>query len=308
MIIYRLITGIANGFAFLAALHVVYYWFPKKNASVSGLMIAFGMSGGGFASILFSHLFVHIGLKSGLGINVGIGTAILLIAFLFLHDHKDTNKQITSFPSFAKNIRFVAYIPQNWFCGIYTGMLNLSIYILAALWGNLYLIERYSLKNTVAASIVAMIFLGIIIGSPLWGWFSDRIHSRKKPMLFGGILSLIMILRILFADDPSTISLIILFFSLGIATSSQVISYSTIAESNNKKLISTATSFAALIINFIGAVGQFLFGWLLSVFWNGQMKNNLPIYSGNNLKLALLSLIVAFWLACIMVFFIQEPK
>lgn len=305
---YRLFTGIANGFAFLAALRIVCLSFPKFPAAASGLMITFGMFGGSVASILFSNLFLHLGINVGLTINIGIGVLILILAFLFLNDFQHAKQRISSLSQLMSHFRIVAKVPQNWLCGIYTGLLNLSVYILAALWGNVFLTKTYQLSSINATSIVAMIFLGIIIGSPIWGWISDKIGSKRIPMFSGAALSLSIILLMVFIKSPSVDGLSILFLCLGFTTSAQVLSYPTIAESNQQSLISTATALAALVINFIGAFSQPLFGWILSGSLDNHTKNNLIISMIDNSKFALITFIIAFMLACLVVFFIKEPE
>ena len=61
----------------------------------------------------------------------------------------------------------------------------------------------------------------------------------------------------------SEITLSALFFMLGLFTSTQVISYPLISESNRSNNIGAATGIASVIIMGGGGVGQVLFGWLM---------------------------------------------
>ena len=289
ILIYRVVTGIANGVAFLASLRVAYYWFANHRAFASGVIIAAGMSGGFIASILFAYLSTYSGWDNTLFFNVGCGIFMLLLVVTFLHDHpNEVRKSDLSWNNFKEIFRN----SQNWLCGSYTGLLNLSVYILAALWGNSYLISRYKFDMTTAASITAMIFIGIIIGSPIWGWMSDRFEDRRVPMLIGATLSSFVMIAIIYIDTRSMFILGALFLSLGLMTSSQVISYPIIASSNQPGQVSLATSFAALIINIIGAVSQPIFGWTLSITHESQ--------------LSLFMLLIAFILSAFIVLFIRN--
>ena len=131
--------------------------------------------------------------------------------------------------------------------------------LLAAAWGNFYLIQRYHIANTQASFITSMIFLGIILGSPIVGVISDLVRSRKLPMICGAFLSLVSILAIIYTPNHSVAFLALLFLILGVVTSAQVISYSVIFESNPQHLMSTAMGIAAVFINIIGAVSQSLY-------------------------------------------------
>lgn len=302
--IYRMMAGISNGIAFLAALKIVSDLFPKKNALASSIMIAIGMTGGVLAPLFFAHLLLF-SLDISLLVNTIIGLFIVWFIFNFF-THKVTSINVFS----ADLFKSVLTNSQNWYCGIYTGLLNLSVYLIGALWGNIYLTQRYHLANTTASGISAMIFLGLIIGSPLWGWISDFISSRKIPMFLGAFSSLIIMLFIMNINIPSPDLLSFLFLSLGLTTSAQVLSYPTISEANAKSLIGMATGFAGIFINLIGAVAQPFFGWLLFFFGTEKPERTVLtlVYNLNDLKLAMSSLIFAFGLACIVVVFINPLK
>ena len=145
------------------------------------------------------------------------------------------------------------------------------------------------------------IFIGTMIGSPLFGWFSDKIVNRKLPMIIGAILSLITILIIMYMPHLSYTSLIALFFIYGFVTSSQVIAYPVVVESNPLFLTGTAEGIASVIIMSGGFV-HILFSKLLNWHWNHQIVNNVPVYSNINYQHAfwimpigcIVSLIIAF--------------
>ena len=259
---YRILSGFSNGCAFLIGLRVVHYWFAKKKALASGILIALGMSGGLFASLPFTYIVTTWGWSNAFWLNSLLGVIVLLLALWGLHNHPAEHPGKSRFC--FKHLLHVWRQWQNIAAGIYTGLLNLSVYLLASLWANLYLQQVYGFSLTEASAISGMIFLGIIIGSPLWGYGSDRVKQRRWPMMIGGLLSTFTIAVIIYAPSLSHLALSLLFLALGLTTSSQVISYSVIAESNPPRLSSTATGFAALIINLIGAMSQMIFGHLLT--------------------------------------------
>ena len=57
-----------------------------------------------------------------------------------------------------------------------------------ALWGVPYLIAVHEVERTTAAAVASLVFLGNGTGGVLFGWWSDRIRTRKRPMLVGGLL------------------------------------------------------------------------------------------------------------------------
>jgi hypothetical protein len=72
---------------------------------------------------------------------------------------------------------------------------------------------------------------------------------------------------------------LLLFLLLGFVCSAQTISYPMISESNPVVLTATAVSLVMLITQGLGACFQRLFGWLLVQGWNGEMIDQIPVYS-----------------------------
>jgi MFS family permease len=115
-----------------------------------------------------------------------------------------------------------------------------------------------------ASNVVSLIFMGSVVGCPLAGWLSDFQGRRKPIMIVGAIATLISVFPLFLGIVLSQITLSIIFFALGFFTSTQVISYPLVAESNSSDNTGAATGIASVIIMGGGGVGQVLFGWLMA--------------------------------------------
>jgi MFS family permease len=104
---------------------------------------------------------------------------------------------------------------QNWLAGLYTCLLSLPILVLGALWGNLYLTQMRGLNQLDASYVIMVLYIGMIIGSPLIGWFSDWIKHRRMPMFIGGVAYLSLLLFLIYFPQINKDYLIVLFFGLG---------------------------------------------------------------------------------------------
>ncbi len=295
------IAGIGNAFCFLSCIKLATRWFPSQRlALVIGIIITIAMAGGIMAQTPFA-LVVHLlGWRKAVMINAGLGLFIILLIYLFVYDypkHQLSQKitDITINPiSVIKSIYLSLHNKQNTLAGIYTCLLNLPIILLGALWGTLYLTQVHQLGKTQASLVAMMIFLGTIIGSPLVGWFSDFIGRRRLPMIIGAVLSLLVLLIIMFTPILNFYSLLILFLLLGFFTSTQIISYPLIAESNPRHLTGTSTSLASILIMGGGAVFQPLFGWLIDLHWDHTFLQGVPHYSISNFHYGMAILPLAF--------------
>ncbi len=308
------IAGIGNAFCFLSCIRLASRWFPARQmALIIGLIVTMAMIGGMVAQTPLVQLNAWIGWRNALLLNAGLGLVIMAIIWYFVHDyppsygihHQEQQKQLQQL-GFRKGIKTVLANSQNWYCGIYTSFLNLPIMVLGALWGNLYLMSVHHLTALEASKVNAMIFLGTIVGGPAIGWISDRVSQRRIPMIIFATLSLIVMLMIIKMDHLSYGALLALFFALGLFTSSQIISYPAIAESNSRMLTSTATGLASVLIMGGAALAQPIFGSLMDLHWAGEVLNNARLYPAEAYQTAMLILPGAFIIGLLMSLLMKE--
>jgi hypothetical protein len=101
------------------------------------------------------------------------------------------------------------------------------------------------------------------------------------------------------------IGLLLLFLVLGFFTSTQVISYPTVAESNSKLLTATSVSVVSLSVISGGAIFDPLFGWLIDLHAKTS-GGAAHIYSAADFKFATWLLPIAFVVGLIAAMLIKE--
>lgn len=305
------LSGIGNAFCFLSCMMLISRWFPKnKQAFIVGLMTTIGMLGG-VAQLPFSLLAEKFDWRQALFIDALIGVGIFALIFAFVRDAPKRmtvqGEKGTALPFWEGIKRSVINI-QNICCGLYTCFLNLPLMIISAVWGTLFLTQVHKIPITKASFIVSMICTGTIVGSPLYGWFSDKIQRRRMPMVFGGLTSIIIMLGIMLIREPSDGLLTILFFLLGLFTSSQVIGYPLITESNPKELTGTSMGIAALIIMGMPAALQPFTGKLLDWGWDGTMVDGARLYAFSDFMTAFSIFPIGFVVALIALLKVKEVR
>jgi MFS family permease len=264
---FHFLSGIGNAFCFLSCVVLVSRWFPpRRQALVIGSLVTMAFIGGMMAHTPFAYLYELFGWRRALLIDAAVGTVILLWIYIVVKDkpvfspvqtHTNQGQIISGFIKALVN-------PQNWLAGFFTSFLNLPIMVLCALWGASYLQVTHNLPDIAASNIVSLIFMGSVIGCPLVGWLSDSLGRRKPLMIIGAIATLITVIPLFMHITLSQMTLSIIFFALGFFTSTQVISYPLVAESNEEQNTGAATGIASVLIMGGGGVGQVLFGWLIT--------------------------------------------
>lgn len=299
LILLRLLMGFGGGFCLVGCIRIAVNWFRSLYmARISGFIITMGMLGGFLVQTPLTVLIHHIGWRESMLVLGLIGYGCMALIFILVRDtpagHEaasKTRKALHAKTGAYGCLKLALSEKQNWFCGLYTGLINLPIYMLGALWGIPYLRDFHHLSVTNAATVAGMLYIGTMIGSPLMGLISDKMGLRRLPMQISAILSLILIFAIILIPTNSFWILLILFLLLGIITSSQIISYPTVVESNSRIVSASATCVISMMCMGGGALIQPLFGYLLS--WKGY-------------QFAMYALPIAFVIALFFSLFIRE--
>ncbi len=303
-------AGMGNAFCFLSCIKLASRWFPpQRMALVTGVTVTIAFIGGTVSQTPLTLLVQALGWRHAVLTDAALGALIIGIVWYFVYDKQenaDANNQGMVNSSVKSSVQFALRNWQNWLGGIYTCFLNLPIFLLAELWGVMFLVQVHHIPQTRASVITSMVFIGSIFGCPIAGWLSDHLAKRRLPMIIGAITSLLTILLIMFIPQLSFNSLLALFFALGFFTSAQVISYPAITESNPKAYTGTAVGLASVLIMGGGAVFQPLFGWLMGLHWNGTIANGAALYSAHDYLLGMSIMPIAFVIGLVAALLFKE--
>jgi MFS family permease len=302
----RFITGMGSTLVLLSCALLTSRWIiPTKAGVVLGGVVTMAMLGGALAQQITALVHLTGSWRTAIVCVAGLGVVFLICIALIVEDYPpDYQRYQTSLSTlkdhFWQSFALALKSKQIWCAGLYASLINLTVMILGALWGKDYLMISHNFTANQASSAIAMVFIGLMVGSPLFGFISDRIGRRKSPMLIGGVLNLLWILLILhWQFSPLFAS--VLFFGLGILCSSQVLVFPLIIESVPRHITASSESVSATLIMGGGAVFQPLFGWLLDRFaaTPGQ-------YTAQDFNQAIWMLPFAFILAIVFALLLKE--
>lgn len=304
----RMISGVGGAFAFLSCIKLATRWFPlSKMSFVVGLIITLAFLGGAVAQTPFTFLVEKLGWHITLRILATFGLIFIFCILFFVKDNPTcfVKMQKKSEPPFFRRVSFSLKNSQTWVGASYIMLMNLPIVLLGALWGDLYLTEAKNFTHAQASYIDTMLFIGIMIGSPVFGFLSDKLKKRKSPLILGAFLTLGSSL-LLFLHFSSIAIYVGIFFLLGVFSSAQGVAYPLIVENNIGSISGTVSGIASIIIMGGGALFKILYGWMLDLHWNGAKLNDVPFYSHQAFKSAMVLLPVSFLIAFFISIYIKE--
>ena len=302
-LICRFITGIGSAFCLLGPVRIASRWFPpQRMAMVTGLIVTVAMLGGMAAQYPMTWLVAQIGWRDAVWAVGWVGAAMWLLMGLGILDKPTGAIESTAQPMHFLEIFKRAFTNLDTIkVALFASLMNMAIAVFGAMMGSLYLMQRLDISKELASSINGMLFLGVIIGGPLMGRWSDRIGRRLLPMRVGVIGSLLVLLMVLYLPcDP--LFMYVLFFALGLFTSAQVISYAYVAESQPHSMTATAVSVVSICTQSGYVLFQNMFSHLL--LWHQQstaLTNDLKDY-----QFAAIMLPLGLVIACLLVLKLRE--
>ncbi|MAZ77948.1 MAG: MFS transporter [Legionellaceae bacterium] len=309
----RFLTGIGGAFPFLSCLRLASRWFSAKQMGmITGAIVTIMMLGGVAGQTPMTYLNHLFGWRVALRLDALLGVCFIGLIFWIVRDYPDNYPKHLIKPAqfnradVLKSLQLVLSNKLNWLFGVYTCLLNLPVMLLGAVWGGLFLRQVHQFTSLQASYVTTMIFFGTLIGSPVVGWLSDSVGRRKVPMIVGAILSIVVVAVIMYWPGNDLALMMALFFLLGFVSSTQIISYPAIAESNAHDQAGAALGLASVLI--MGGAGFFqpLFGWLMDLDWSGKIIDGVAHYSMHNYLSGFMIFPIAFMIGLVMVLLAKE--
>lgn len=307
----RFIIGIASAFSFIGVLVLVSRWFPAKQfALFAGIAQAMSSVGAITGEAPLAALTELVGWRNASFILSGVAVILSVLLWKFIRDYPDNSTQkkpVNHIKDEVYRLVEVCKHSYTWIVGAYAFSIWTPIAVFGALWGVPYLQVKYNVSVVVASSMISMIWIGIGVGSPMLGWLSDRMCSRKFSLALSAILGLFSCLCVFYVPNISMSFMYLLLFIFGMGSSGQSISFATINENNPAHLVGTASGFNNLCVLLGGAIFQPLVGRLLHHSTNLHSVDSVHVYSEAAFKSSLIVVPICYAISLVIaMFFLKE--
>ena len=287
----RLLIGGSVAVAFVSMLKLASHWMPPKQfALASGLALFCGILGAIFAGVPLRLLVNAFGWRhvmiASAAVTFSIGLAIWLMVrddpadkgYLSHAAHLDEENTAVRDSALA-GIREVLRYRNSWLLYLVPGGVAGSAITFAGLWGVPFLASHYGMRKTAAAAVCSTLLISWAVGGPVFGWLSDHLGHRKPLYALGCVILLCGWSVILLVPDLPILLLVGLLILVGFASGNMIIGFAYAKESVPARLSGTISG----IINMGVMMGPMLLqpavGWMLDRAWNGDMMDNVRIYS-----------------------------
>ncbi len=294
----RFLIGIGSAFSFIGVLVLLSRWFPPHHfAILAGIAQLMSSVGAMFGEVPLAALINHVGWRNASFILAAVGVVLALLLWLIIRDfpHQPTQAIPTrKFRDEWHRLMEVCRQRYTWTTGAYAFCIWTPIAVFAALWGVPYLEEKYQVSVVMASGLCSMIWLGIGIGSPLLGWFSDRFYSRRLALGISAVFGLTATVVLLYVPNVPLAWMYGVLFILGLGAGGQTVSFAVVKDNNPTHLVGTASGFNNLSVLLGGAIFQPLVGVILHRSDQWHLVAGVPVYNVESYQKALFIMPVCF--------------
>lgn len=307
-IVGRLSIGAGSAFALVGTLKIATEWFsPARYGVLSGLTLTIGTLGALMGGAPLANLVTHFGWQEVLLITGAAGLCLAIVLYALMRDNQeallDTDagdaKVWTCVWEVVKN-------GQSWIPGIFGGALYIPICIIGELWGTPFMMQQCQTSVGEAAGVVSLIFGGLAVGSPFFGWLSDTLRRRKSVAIGGTFLALITSLLIIWLPTQSIAVFSVLIALLGVFLGCQILMFPIVREVNPSHVEGFTAGFCNMVAMVITSFSLPLVGKILDIYNPQEQCLEISSYSLESLRFGLGLVPVTLLLTLVVLFFVRE--
>jgi MFS family permease len=199
-----------------------------------------------------------------------IGCALTVVMFIVMRNPVTENQQLAPWNGLrnfmddvVQAINEVTSIRDSWVNALIGGATFGTMLSLGVIWGPKFLVAA-GMEQTDAFFTSSMMWAGLAFGAPCWGWFSDKMKSRKRPMFIGCLLQFLTILIIIMQPGMSSGEANIYFFVWGWMAGASMLNFPIGAELVKPELIGTSAAVVNAVQFIVGGIIMAIPGNVLS--------------------------------------------
>jgi MFS family permease len=287
----RALIGAGTAFATVSYMKMSAMWFRSNQvAFVDGLLATAAMAGALCGQVPLTLLVNEVGWRSSLIYCGFFGVVFAFLFVLLVKDKKNHFSTSTNQPNSSPQFLAIYALlkdKKNWLLAFYSGLAFTPIAVLGGLWGNPFFEVLHQISTTEAAYFTSLIFIGLAIGGPLFGYFADRLGDSVKVMMVGTVIAFVSLSLAIYMMSIPLWFFGVLLFTFGLGTGVFMLSFPLGKSMNSLNLAATVVALINTGDALFGSFTEPLIGKILDIFWDGTIVNGVHHFSVQNYHIAL---------------------
>jgi MFS family permease len=306
----RFMIGMGAACGFLGTIKLGTLWFPpQKIGNVIALTMIFGTTGATLGGSPLGYLTDYLGWQKSLQFLGLIGLCIGLVFFLFVRDTptgKIPPKLYGKNEHVLSGFKRVITSSQAWLISGFSMLMYAPLIIMGDAWCVPFIESIYTVDEKLAATVHTSLFIGAALGSPFFTSLSDKLTSRRIPMMIGALFSLGVYMLIIFGNNIPLFFMYVLFFLAGFSYTAKCLCFASMTEIMPPSSSGVSVGFSNMIVMGCGALVHPLIGRMLDYSWNGLVTDGRNVYSELDYRFAMSVIPICLALSLFLVGFIKE--
>ncbi len=323
----RVVVSFGASLAWLSVLKVIMNWFRSREvATVTGLSGAINNSGQLIAATPLALLIIAIGWRMSFMTAAGVSLIVALLNWFIV---KDSPKHAglpsiseiegeasrgsargTPQPGVRQRLHEVFRNRKLWPLFL-VAMGTYGSYATFFLnWLVVYLMQTYGISRDYAASFALVSAVGAILGTSALGFISDRIRSRRIPIITATFISLVGFLLIVLwnGGKPPLMAFWPISFIIGCNIGAMPVAFATVRDVARPEVRGMSSGLINMGAFAGAAVVQPLFGYVLDLNWTGEKLGDIRHYPVEAFQMATILPCALMALGFVGALLLREPR
>lgn len=310
----RLLMGIGGAFPGVGPVYLASRWFPHRYLGVLAGLIATSTVVGSIGGEAFLVVLLEvIDWRQASYLAAGFGVVVALLIVVIVRDQPKAGATQAPPPTERlkkgeawEGVKRVFATRQNWINAIWGGLVLMPMLAFAGLWAAPFLVATHGVSTGTAATAASAMFVGLAFGGPLSSVVSERMKSRRGPMMLFAGLACLLSLVILYLPGLPFALVYPLLAALGFCLGAQPgLVFVVALEINQRRIAGLATGFTQAMSNLGGAMFPPLIGFLLSLSSTAE-GDRIESYTAADYRIALSVIPIALATALVFAFLLRE--
>jgi sugar phosphate permease len=328
----RLLISLGVAVAYVSVIRLTVDWFEGKHfAKLVGLNGFISTLGSFIGTTPMAILITTVGWRFSFEI-IGILNLLILIACWFVIKDKPSDLKLPSpiervLPekpqpdtyaalqvntmSLSERLKFVLSSSHVWLSFVIAAGLYGTTLVLLGAWGIPYLIHVYGMTRDAGANLMSVILISHVIGILAIPIISDRISSRKLPLMISTMAYFAAVLALVFVNfgKPPVELLYVIFIFMGFFAGATPLSYVLAKENMPAKVSGNVVGLVNVSPFLCTAVFQMLVGLVLDTRWDGAVTAaGARLYSASAFQSAFMLILIPAGAAVISSVLVRETR
>lgn len=307
-IVGQMLTGLGAAFSFILILKTITNWFaPRMVPIMTSYAISLGCLGPVIGGPAVAMLAKHTEWTHLIFAYSAVGFVLVFVLFLILRDKVNDEKNIQEKTPVSDALKIIFTSPHAWILAVFSMALYAPLSALGDMWGVAFIKKAYNADVTTAAFANNMLYVGVVIGAPIFAWIATIMNSYKKPMIIGMCAAAVGMTIVVMSTTLPIYAVFALFFIIGFACGA-MLSYPLALALFHPSMGATVSGFVNMICMVSGVILMPAIGHTMDFFWDGIIEDGIKVYSIHDFRCGMALVVLFLIVGVITSLFIKDKS